>query len=498
MEYSNPGQVQAPNLLQMYLQGRLAPGQIQEQQQNIEQGQLTLEQTRLALQRQGLLQSAASGLLRQTDNAPSGSMPAGAQAGGAPTGGVQNGPQSSVQGSGDGYSPSDYSIPETSMQQLDPRTVAAVGLLGGDTLLKGISDQQKIQMEQRDSAIKVAQMKANGPLNVMDALAASPNPTRMAMANPSIISKWPQVAQEMGLDPVKDFNDTNVARAAIYGGNKIRAAVGLPLKEMPVQLQLTTGTSGQSVLRNPLTGDETAEPGATTPAEQQRLSIEQQRLALAKRVTEGFSGKAGELLAALTEQGVSLPSGMRSKEQQLATINGLLDKHPDLSPDDIARLVKSGKINLTAATKEASVAAGIVGKTSVGENELINFAPLALKASQNVPRGSFMPFNKLQQIGLENISDPNLKELYGRTNAILNAYDVVAARGGTDADKRAENRKNLQSADSPAAYQRAIETMISEAKLAKQSGRQAISEAVTGTSSTDHPPDIQALLDKYK
>ena len=206
---------------------------------------------------------------------------------------------------------------------------------------------------------------------------------------------------------------------------------------------------------------------------QERIGIDKQKLDLQKQGFGDPDSPESQLLGALAERGVSLPAGLRSKQQQQATVHSLIARNPGLSVDEIADKVKSGQLSFGAEKKETTTAAGIAGRVSVGENELIDFAPKALAISDKVPRGNFVPFNKLRQMGEANISDPDLKELYGRTNAILNAYDVVAARGGTDKDKRAENRKNLETADSPAAYRRAVETMLDEAKTAKGAARTA-------------------------
>jgi hypothetical protein len=153
-----------------------------------------------------------------------------------------------------GFQGGDYSIPGVP-QGIDPRTSGAAAFLGGNSMLEGIQKNQELQQQQRDAAIKGQQLKAQGPLNVFDAVANSPHPAAMAMNNPSIMALWPKVAQQMGLDPVKDFNDQNVGRAAIFGGNQVRAAVGIPLRDMPVQQQITYGPNGQILSQNPQTNE---------------------------------------------------------------------------------------------------------------------------------------------------------------------------------------------------------------------------------------------------
>jgi len=211
-----------------------------------------------------------------------------------------------------------------------------------------------------------------------------------------------------------------------------------------------------------------------TSLEERRLSLEERRTAAIEKKTDaaGFAPDEKDLLGSMALLGISIPSG-RSAAQLKASLRGMLDANPGKSGAEIAQMVKEGKIAFNVENKERTTAAGIAGRVAVGENELLAFAPPALAISEKVPRGKFKPFNQLVQIGEANLSDPDLKELYGRTKAILNAYDVVTARGGTDKEKRAENRKVLETADSPEAYRRALETIIDEAKKAKSSARDA-------------------------
>lgn len=176
----------------------------------------------------------------------------------------------------------------------------------------------------------------------------------------------------------------------------------------------------------------------------------------------------GDLMASLSVQGISLPVGYRSKEQQARLYDGLLRKFPDSTPDEIATNIKNGQIDLKAMLKETQTAAGMAGKVAVAENEIKQFVPLALDASSKVPRGKFVPINKLMQTAETAISDPNLKVLKIRLNAVMNAYDQLAARGGTDQNKRDEAHKLLLSADSPEALAAGLEAFTQEANAAEQ------------------------------
>lgn len=201
---------------------------------------------------------------------------------------------------------------------------------------------------------------------------------------------------------------------------------------------------------------------------------------------ETFTPEMGALMAALAEKGVSLPSGMRSKSQQAEMYGGLLARNPGKTPDEIADLVKTGKIELGAQQKEVNTAAGIAGRVEVAANEIQEMTPLVLDMSEKVPRTSFVPLNRLIQTADTALSDPNLKELKIRINSLLNAYDVLAARGGTDAAKREEVRGMLLSADSPEALKAAIHSFGLEAQVAHKAAVEATK--VPELKNEDKPP----------
>jgi hypothetical protein len=144
-------------------------------------------------------------------------------------------------------------------------------------------------------------------------------------------------------------------------------------------------------------------------------------------------------------------------------------RNQGLSPEQVAG--RMAEFNATVA--EERKIGNIAGAVEFASSELDKFIPLALKASANVSRGRFVPFTKLLQIGEKSISDPALKRLYVNTQGVLNAYDVLAARGGSDKDKREHNRQMLAVADSPEAYATALDAMTQELKVARAAGKEA-------------------------
>lgn len=187
----------------------------------------------------------------------------------------------------------------------------------------------------------------------------------------------------------------------------------------------------------------------------------------------GFTPQMGDLLASLASKGVALPAGMRSRQQQVATLGGIINKYPGMSNDDIASQIANGQINFGSDKKAATVAAGQEGKVSTAVNELATFGDQALTASAAVPRGSFIPINQLMQMADSSISDPALLTLKLKLNALNNAYNVLSARGGTDAGSRAHVAQLFASATGDEGVRALVKGLKEEGAAAKSSARDA-------------------------
>jgi len=236
---------QYPDLLGSYVRGRLAPGEIQSQQnqlaaqqQGLTEGGLRLDQLRLMLGNQQMYQDVARQSLQSQGylgGPTQGSPAAGAQSNSAPTGGIQNGPQGAV------------STPSGGVMGFTPSTLGALALLRGDDLLKtaeGVQNYQKTQM----------QLQAQGPLNLAESVMSDPNADQIIRNNPSLQQQWMALAPKLGLDPFKDLTPANARRVATFGYNQIAGIAGLPAKPMPVQLQNQNLGQGEVGQINPLTG----------------------------------------------------------------------------------------------------------------------------------------------------------------------------------------------------------------------------------------------------
>jgi len=116
----------------------------------------------------------------------------------------------------------------------------------------------------------------------------------------------------------------------------------------------------------------------------------------------------------------------------------------------------------TAGTQEGRMAsAGIEAQGAVN---------LAQKASDAVPRGSFVPVNQLLQMGQQSISDPSLRAFQAANTTLINTYArAINPNGvGTVADKE-HARQMLSTADGPEAYKAVLNQMRREIEMAHQS-----------------------------
>lgn len=531
-----PPNFQNPDFLGSYIRGQQSgqqaaafPGEMQLQGQQIQSGALGLQQLQMALKSQSALQNFAM----QNLNGQSSQGGAGNSGG---TGGIQNGPQGAVSSQtsgGTGYSPSDYNgmIPSGTAPQFSPGTMNAIGMLGGNKMLEGIQANQKLQMEQREAQMKVAQMKASGPLNTMDAVADSPSPTRMVMNNPSIIAQWPQIAQHMGFDPVKDFDDQHIRLAAIYGGNQIRTQVGLAPREMPHPLQTDQRGLGESTQTDLVTGKISAGAPAV-PTEKFVVNGQVRELPKAQGVAQGaqpydqalygadqitpkaleqayqVSKQTGDISQSLAGRDpiaaakVSSFIAQRANEDGLTGLSMSAQKQAYAAQGDVVKdfTDPSGKAGgklqaINTVTEHAKALSSLIGAMNTGDSQTINKARLAWQ----------------QQFG-----SPAPTNYQAMANIYSGELVNAVTQNGGDKDERERITAPFSGVNSPKQLAGAIQTSatamagkahaLNKAWDAGTNGNQgsfnkflspATQEFLKGGPSA-HPPDIQSLLDKYK
>ena len=232
-------------------------------------------------------------------------------------------------------------------------------------------------------------------------------------------------------------------------------------------------------------GQQTREASETEKEKHDRATEDEarKRTAIAENKAKGFDDRESEFLAAMADRSISLPAGLRSQQQIKSTIDGLFAKHPDMTADQIADGIKSGKLKLTAETKGAQTAGTQIGKVALASNELDTFGEQTLAASNDLPRGEFVPYNRLKQWADTKISDPKLLMFKAKMQALENAYNQLAARSGTDVDKRQHIHELFNAANS----QEAVNTLVTALKQEAAGARDAADRTIAETSGTSIP-----------
>lgn len=326
----------------------------------------------------------------------------------------------------------------------------------------------------------------------------------------------PQVSHEAVYAKLNELVDAGVISQE-QGAKAARGLPGNPQQLRPFLVQQALGAAdaskrldamlpksreqdrGGSIVEqtvDPLTGQATDVRTIEKTATPGEKLTSQARAASNNRVS--FTPDEGALMAALAENGISLPAGLRSREQMKSTFEGLLARNPGNSPDEIAQKIATGQINFGAEKKETTVAAGQAGRVAVAVQELHTFGDQVLDASNAIPRGSFIPVNRLIQMSDQQLSDPALINLKVKMQALNNAYDQLAARGGTDAEKRAHISQLFNTAASPEGVASLVKAINDEAHAAEEAARKATKRREPeGTSAGGVPDEIAALLKKH-
>lgn len=305
------------------------------------------------------------------------------------------------------------------------------------------------------------------------------------------INAWIQGQVPLTLNAVQSDSGLPepVKKTALQGMQQFTAQNGQVTYDTLTQIERST-KQGQAQLKS-MRDDLTAQTGAKKADIAERGEAERERHDRAMEAKGGakgaaFEGQNGELMAALAERGVSLPAGFRSKEQQVALMDGLRKRNPGMSMDDIAAKIQTGQLSFGNAKTEGRVAAGVAGKVTYAEHELEQTIPLVREASAKLPRGQFIPWNKLKQMGAKEMSSPELAEFNMYMTSLSNAYDMLAARGGTDAAKREEGRRNFDIAPSAEALEGVLRAVQKEASASGRAADESMADAA-GRGNTKSP-----------
>ncbi len=210
--------------------------------------------------------------------------------------------------------------------------------------------------------------------------------------------------------------------------------------------------------------------------------------------TAGLTPEGSNILSEAVLEGVSLPTGgSRSAPIMASIFNNLAKQHPDLSPQQVVAKIKSGEINMKGLVAET----GAVGRRQAGietsAEEARNVIPIALKASADIPRGQFVPLNKLIQAGQIATSDPKLAAFAQANLTLANVYARAMSPTGTPTvEGREEALKKLSVATSPESYKAVVGVIVQEINAARSAPAAIASDiqqrTVGGPTAGQQPP----------
>jgi len=165
------------------------------------------------------------------------------------------------------------------------------------------------------------------------------------------------------------------------------------------------------------------------------------------------------------------------------------------------KMIAQGKGGAEVATTLAEYAGLTAGERALGTrtanvgmavNEASQFAELSRTAYKKLPRGQFLPFNKLEQFAEKQTSSPEQASAYAADNSFINAYARAVNPSGvpTESDKK-HARDMLNTAQSTEAHDAVLDQLQKEMAAAIKSPehvRQELSAGRGGTPSAGSPP----------
>lgn len=132
---------------------------------------------------------------------------------------------------------------------------------------------------------------------------------------------------------------------------------------------------------------------------------------------------------------------------------------------------------------------------SLAANEANNMIPIALEASDKLPRSQYMPWNQMVQAVQKGTSSPELASFVAATNSLVNSYVRAVSPSGVPTDAMRQHAYDmLNAAQGPEAYKSVVNTMQLEMKAALQAPSQVREELKKGNDPTvseqSAPPTI--------
>jgi len=159
--------------------------------------------------------------------------------------------------------------------------------------------------------------------------------------------------------------------------------------------------------------------------------------------------------------------------------------HPEATPEQVTQF--SATYNAAQARARTLGVRG--GNVDTSADEASRASRLALAASDEVPRGKWVPINVWKQKGLRAASNPEMKNFDLKNTSLITAYSQTMSKTGVnsvEAQKRAESV--LNTSDGPEAYRAGVEALLQEMDTVRQAVRDVEAESGIGTAGQASTP----------
>lgn len=308
----------------------------------------------------------------------------------------------------------------------------------GMDLQRGFAQRQSAQYEKQDADLRTYAVQQDHIAGALDSVLAEADRLRASGATDAMVNA---TIMRSVLGAKEQLQKTTLPNGQpVWNPQLDQALAGGPLTYDRIKALEMQSNKGQQLIKERLAErhQSVTEAQETERERHDRATEANAATKTAAAADGGFSGPSGELMAALTERGVSLPAGFRSKAQQKATLDGILKRNPGQTADQIADKIKAGQIDFTAAKTEANVVARREGSSAAAISALNSQGGLydqLIETGKKVDFGSAKFKNALElwKAG-EVIADPDISEYVNALADTRAEFASVLARGGQVTD----------------------------------------------------------------
>lgn len=207
-----------------------------------------------------------------------------------------------------------------------------------------------------------------------------------------------------------------------------------------------------------------------------RLAVERERLAISKDEMSGakLTPEAIDQAAEIYAKTGAMPPNLGRGKQGAETISKIANRSAELLKGQTSEQIIQGRQENKAEARTRLELGAREGKIAPRVQEAKTFAEIALKASDEVDRGTFRTMNKFLQKTQGEIGDEKLRAFQAANNSLINAYSAAIAGGSPTVSDKEHARDMLSTADNPKAYRAVVNQMLTEANAALAAPKQVM------------------------